>query len=39
MRRILVRCLAAALTPGPEAYFVLMRDLAEGLVHCLKGGE
>jgi len=31
--------LGAALTPGPEAYFVLMRDLAEGLVRCLKGGE
>ncbi len=31
--------LGAALTPGPEAYFVLMRDLAEALVRCLKGGE
>ncbi len=29
--------LGAALTPGPEAYFVLMRNLAEGLVRCLKG--
>jgi zinc transport system substrate-binding protein len=31
--------LGAALTPGPEAYFVLMRDLAEALVRCLKGGK
>lgn len=31
--------LGAALTPGPDAYFVLMRELAEGLVRCLKGGE
>ena len=31
--------LGAALAPGPEAYFVLMRDLAEALVRCLDGSE
>ncbi len=30
--------LGAALAPGPEAYFVLMRDLADALVDCLEGG-
>lgn len=30
--------LGAGLAPGPEAYFVLMRALAEALVDCLKGG-
>jgi len=27
-----------ALTPGPEAYFTLMRDLGESLAECLSGG-
>ena len=31
--------LGVALAPSPEAYFVLMRDLAAALVRCLKGDE
>ena len=30
--------LGATLAPGPEAYFVLMRELADALVGCLAGG-
>jgi zinc transport system substrate-binding protein len=30
--------LGATLAPGPEAYFVLMRELADALVGCLGGG-
>ena len=30
--------LGAGLAPGPEAYFVLMRALADALVDCLEGG-
>ena len=30
--------LGASVTPGPEAYFVLMRELAEALAGCLEGG-
>ncbi|MEE9209439.1 MAG: zinc ABC transporter substrate-binding protein [Kiloniellales bacterium] len=30
--------LGATLAPGPEAYFALMRALAEALVDCLEGG-
>jgi zinc transport system substrate-binding protein len=30
--------LGATLAPGPEAYFVLMRELTDALVGCLEGG-
>ena len=30
--------LGATLAPGPEAYFALMRKLADALVDCLEGG-